>query len=66
MGFVKVRDLNIDRKLILIMGGGIALALAVLGMIAVNNAADITRERIFADANRVVEVNAQEIKQFFS
>jgi len=66
MGFVKLRDLNIDRKLILIMGGGIALALAVLGMIAVNNAADITRERIFADANRVVEVNAQEIKQFFS
>ncbi len=66
MGLLTLRDLNIDRKLILIMGGGIALALVVLGVIAVENAADITRERIFAEANRVVEVNAQEIEQFFA
>jgi methyl-accepting chemotaxis protein len=66
MGFLTLKDMKIDRKLILIMGGGIALALVVLGMIAVDYAADITREQIFSEANRVVEVNAQEIEQFFS
>ena len=59
-------QLNIQQKLIIFVGGGIALALAVLGSIVVVRNADMTRGKTYAEAQQVVEVKAQEIEQFFT
>jgi methyl-accepting chemotaxis protein len=59
-------QLNIQQKLIIFVGGAIALALAVLGSIVVVRNADMTREKTYSEAQRVVEVKAREIEQFFS
>jgi methyl-accepting chemotaxis protein len=59
-------QLNIQQKLIIFVGGAIALALAVLGGIVVVRNADMTREKAYSEAQQVVEVKAREIEQFFS
>ncbi|MCW8984149.1 MAG: cache domain-containing protein, partial [Thermoanaerobaculales bacterium] len=59
-------QLNIQQKLIIFVGGAIALALAVLGSFVVVRNADMTREKIYAEAQQVVEVKAREIEQFFT
>jgi methyl-accepting chemotaxis protein len=58
--------LNIQKKLIIFVGGAIALALAILGGIAVMRDADMTRQNTFSEAQQVVEVKAREIEQFFA
>ena len=58
--------LNIQQKLIIFVGGAIALALAVLGSIVVVRNADMTRENTYSEAQQVVEVKAREIEQFFT
>ena len=58
--------LNIQQKLIIFVGGAIALALAVLGSIVVVRNADMTRENTYSEAQQVVEVKAREIEQFFA
>ncbi len=58
--------LNIHQKLIIFVGGAIALALAALGTVAVVRNADVTREKIYSEAGGVVEAKAGEIEQFFS
>jgi methyl-accepting chemotaxis protein len=59
-------SLNIQQKLIVFVGGSIALALAVLGSIVVVRNADMTREKTYAEAQQVVDVKAREIQQFFA
>ena len=59
-------QLNIQQKLIIFVGGAIALALAVLGSIVVVRNADMTRDKTFSEAQQVVEVKAREIEQFFT
>ncbi len=59
-------NLNIQQKLIIFVGGAIALALAVLGSIVVARNADMTRENTFSEAQQVVEMKAREIEQFFT
>jgi methyl-accepting chemotaxis protein len=59
-------NLNIQQKLIIFVGGAIALALAVLGSIAVVRNADVTRRKTYSEAQQVVEVKAREIGQFFA
>ena len=59
-------NLNIQQKLIIFVGGAIALALAVLGSIVVARNADLTRENTFSEAQQVVEMKAREIEQFFT
>ena len=58
--------LNIHQKLIIFVGGAIALALAILGIIAVVRNADVTRQKTYSEAQQVVEVKAREIQQFFA
>ena len=58
--------LNINQKLIIFVGGAIALALAVLGTVAVVRNADVTRQKIYSEAGGVVEAKAGEIERFFS
>ncbi len=58
--------LNIQQKLIIFVGGAIALALAVLGSIVVVRNAEMTRQKTYSEAQQVVEVKAREIEQFFS
>jgi len=59
-------NLNIQQKLIIFVGGAIALALAILGSIVVARNADMTRENTFSEAQQVVEMKAREIEQFFT
>jgi methyl-accepting chemotaxis protein len=59
-------QLNIQQKLIIFVGGAIALALAILGSVVVVRNAAMTREKIYAEAQQVVEVKAREIEQFFT
>ena len=59
-------QLNIQQKLIIFVGGAIALALAVLGSIVVVRNAAMTREKTYSEAQQVVEVKAREIEQFFT
>ena len=58
--------LNIQQKLIIFVGGAIALALAILGSVVVVRNADMTREKTYLEAQQVVEVKAREIGQFFA
>ena len=58
--------LNIQQKLIIFVGGAIALALAVLGSIVVVRNAEMTRQKTYSEAQQVVEVKAREIEQFFA
>ena len=59
-------DLSIHQKLIIFVGGAIATALAVFGTVAVVRNADVTRQKIYSEAGRVVEAKAGEIERFFS
>ncbi len=65
-GGLEGMKLNIQQKLIIFVGGAIALALAVLGSIVVVRNADMTRENTYSEAQQVVEVKAREIEQFFT
>ena len=65
-GGLEGMHLNIQQKLIIFVGGAIALALAVLGSIVVARNADMTRETTFSEAQQVVEMKAREIEQFFT
>jgi methyl-accepting chemotaxis protein len=57
---------TINQKLTVFVGGSIALALAILGTVAVIYTSGLTRDRVHAEANRLLEGNAQQIRQFFA
>jgi methyl-accepting chemotaxis protein len=57
---------NINSKLSIFVGGSIALALIVLGAIAVNVTSDLAADRVAVEVFRVLEANGQEIRRFFS
>ncbi len=58
--------LNIQQKLIVFVGGSIALALAILGAMTVIEYADITRQKTYTEVEQVVGGTAQEIETFFT
>jgi methyl-accepting chemotaxis protein len=58
--------LNIQQKLIVFVGGSIALALAILGVVTVIEYADITRQKTYTEVEQVVGGTAQEIETFFT
>jgi len=62
----KIMTLNINQKLIIFVGGAIATALAVFGTVAVVRNADVTRQNIYSEAERMVDTKAGEIERFFS
>lgn len=59
-------SLNIHQKVWVYVGGAIALAMILLGALAVSHNAGITRDKIHSQAGRVVELKAQEIQGFLS
>ncbi|MFV2072479.1 MAG: methyl-accepting chemotaxis protein [Thermoanaerobaculales bacterium] len=66
MGISIFKDLNIRQKLIIFVGGSIALFLAVMGVAVVSNISDLTREKTLSDAEHALEVKAQMIQTFFA
>ena len=57
---------NINQKLTVFVGGSIALALTILGIIAVSYTSDLATEQVHLEVSRMLESNSQEIQRFFS
>jgi methyl-accepting chemotaxis protein len=66
MGLSMLSNSNINQKLIIFVGGAIALALAILGVVAVNHTSDLTRQKTYLEAEQLIDVKAQMIEQFFA
>ncbi len=66
MALGNFRFRTINQKLTVFVGGSIALALAILGTVAVSYTSVLTRERVVAEADNLLETNAQRIRQFFA
>ena len=58
MTFSNLKDLEIRKKLIVFVGGSVALFLAAIGVFVVNNTARLTREKTIADAEYQLQINA--------
>ena len=56
---------NINQKLTVFVGGSIALALTILGFIAVSYTSDLATEKVHGEVTRMLEANALEVKSFF-
>jgi len=57
---------NINRKLTVFVGGSIAIALTVLGMIAVSYTSNLASQQVDIEVSRMLEANAQEVRRFFA
>ena len=57
---------NINQKLTVFVGGSIALALTILGFIAVSYSSDLATEKVHGEVFRMLEANALEVKGFFA
>jgi methyl-accepting chemotaxis protein len=57
---------NINQKLTVFVGGSIALALTILGFIAVSYSSDLATEKVHGEVTRMLEANALEVKSFFA
>jgi len=57
---------NINQKLTVFVGGSIALALTILGILAVSYTSDRATQQVHVDVTRMLESNSQEIQRFFS
>lgn len=56
---------NINQKITIFVGGSIALALTIVGIIAVSFSSNLASERVELGVSRTLEVRAQEIRGFF-
>lgn len=59
-----IKQAGIRRKLIIFVGGSIAVFMILFGSFAVSRVAEVIRERTLAEAENVVQVNALEMKSF--
>ena len=66
MALAKLRLRNINQKLTVFVGGSIALALTALGIIAVGYTSDLASAQVRTRIERILEVNALEVKRFFA
>jgi methyl-accepting chemotaxis protein len=66
MALAKYKLRNINQKLTVFVGGAIALALTVLGIIAVSYTSSLASEKIYAEGQLLLEFNSQQIRQFFA
>jgi methyl-accepting chemotaxis protein len=57
---------NINRKLTVFVGGSIAVALTILGIIAVSYTSNLASERVDVEVSRMLETNAEEVQRFFA
>ena len=57
---------NINQKLTVFVGGSIALALTILGIIAVSYTSNLASEQVHIQVSRMLESNAQEVQRFFA
>ncbi len=56
---------TINQKLTVFVGGSIALALTILGFIAVSYTSGLAGDRVDTEANHILQSSALEIEQFF-
>ena len=66
MAVAKLKLNNINQKLTVFVGGSIALALTILGILAVSYTSNLASERVELEVSRTLEVKAQEIGGFFA
>lgn len=59
-----IKKAGIRRKLIIYVGGSIAVFMVLFGAFAVSRVAGVIRERTLAEAENVVQANALEMKSF--
>lgn len=64
MGWNLIQNAGIRRKLIVLVGGSIALFLFLFGAIAIDRLSDTIRRRTIAEAENVVQANALEMETF--
>jgi methyl-accepting chemotaxis protein len=66
MAFADLKLKNINRKIAVFVGGSIAVALTILGIIAVNYASSLASDQVHIEVSRMLESNAQEVRRFFA
>jgi methyl-accepting chemotaxis protein len=57
---------NINQKLTVFVGGSIALALVILGIVAVAYSSGLARQKVETEIDRELTARAQDIRQFFA
>ncbi len=58
--------LDIQQKLRVFLGGAIAVSMIILAVLAVTRTATVTREKVYSEIERIVDVKAEEIERFFA
>jgi len=66
MALAKLRLHSINNKLTVFVGGSIALALTILGIIAVSYTSSLATEKVYGEVSRMLEANALEVRGFFA
>ena len=66
MAFAKYKLRNINQKLTVFVGGSIAIALTILGVVAVSYTSNLASDQVHVEVARMLEANAQEVKRFFA
>lgn len=61
-----IRNAGIRRKLIVLVGGSIALFMVLFGAVAINRVSDTIRRRTIAEAENVVQANALRMETFLA
>jgi methyl-accepting chemotaxis protein len=57
---------SINQKMTVFVGGSIALALTILGIVAVSYSSSLATDKVHGEVDRVLGFNAQEIQRFFA
>ncbi|MCK5378564.1 MAG: hypothetical protein KAJ78_04135, partial [Acidobacteria bacterium] len=64
MAWTFMRNAGIRQKLIVLVGGSIALFMFLFGAFAINRVSDTIRRRTIAEAENVVQANALRMETF--
>ncbi|MCP4900561.1 MAG: methyl-accepting chemotaxis protein [bacterium] len=59
------RNVGIQGKLMISIGASVTVLLLIFGLVVLTWTGDLIRERTYAEAEQVIELNAQQIREFF-
>jgi len=66
MALAEFKLKNINRKLTVFVGGSIAIALTILGIVAVSYTSNLAGQQVDVEVLRMLDANAQEVQRFFA
>ena len=66
MALAEFKLKNINQKLTVFVGGSIAVALTILGIIAVSYTSNLASQQVDVEVSRMLEANALEVRLFFA